>query len=56
MPVSASYSLAITDSPAPCVVVSHCAHENPNPNGSVAAWATRIVERLLQVREQLRPA
>src|SRR6188474_164691 len=37
--VSASYSLAITDRPAPCEVVSHWAHGKPNPNGSVAACA-----------------
>src|SRR3954466_598803 len=37
VPVSASYSLAITDTPSPCVVVSHAAHVNPNPNRAGAA-------------------
>ena len=33
-PVSSSNSLAITERPAPWVVVSHCAQANPKPNGS----------------------
>src|SRR4051812_40635775 len=39
VPVSWSYSLAITASPAPCDVVSHVAHGNPNWKGSLAACA-----------------
>ena len=39
VPVSWSYSLAMTDSPAPWVVVSQTSHGKPNPNGSVAPWA-----------------
>ena len=38
-PASASYSSAITVSPAPCVVVSHWSQANPKPNGSSAAVA-----------------
>ena len=40
VPVSWSYSLAITTRPAPCDVVSQVAHGKPNWNGSVAACAS----------------
>src|SRR4029450_8397258 len=40
VPVSWSYSLAITPRPAPCEVVSQVAHGNPNSNGSDAAVAS----------------
>src|SRR5919201_2929701 len=40
VPVSSSYSLAMTTRPAPCEVVSHVAQGNPNWNGSVPAWPT----------------
>ena len=52
--MSWSYSLAITESPAPCEVVSTASHGKPNPNGSVAALRDGAVELLLEVGEQLR--
>src|SRR5439155_23850887 len=39
-PTNVSYSAAITDSPAPCEVVSQVSHGKPKPNGSVAACAS----------------
>src|SRR5689334_7972658 len=42
VPDSWSYSLACTDNPAPCVVVSHAAQVNPNPKGSVFDCATAL--------------
>jgi hypothetical protein len=44
VPESSSYSLAITDNPKPCDVVSNAAHGKPNPNGSDAPWATALAE------------
>jgi hypothetical protein len=41
-PVSSAYSLAITDSPVPCVAVSHVAHGKPNWNGSDDACAIAL--------------
>src|SRR3954463_4382239 len=40
VPLSWSYSLAITTSPPPCEVVSQTSHGKPNWNGSLAACAS----------------